>query len=48
MAEHKKNARPSNYDKHTNRDKKVTKQEKSKNGNYAQGGSPKGRHNRNK
>ena len=48
MAEHSKGARGSTHDKHTNRDKKVSKQEKSKNGNYSQGGSPKGRHNRDK
>lgn len=48
MAEHTKNARPSTYQKHTTRSKQLAKQSKVKNGSYVKGGSPKGRHNRNK
>ena len=48
MAEHTKNARPSTYDKHTSRSKKLNKQEKVKNGSYTSGGSPKGRHRKDK
>jgi len=46
MAEHRSNKK--DWDKHTNRDKPVSKQEKTKNGSYVKGGSPKGRHNRDK
>ena len=48
MAEHTKNARPSTYNKHTSRSKQLNKQTKVKSGNYVKGGSPKGRHRKDK